>query len=92
MPPARVRYHHNILKQECIPIGCVPPTVVPTIRCTVLRGKALSKGLYPGEGFSVTEIYTPSPVERQTPVNTLPFRNFPQSSLCVLFTSIPLTQ
>ena len=51
----------KLTKQECIPVGCVPPAAVVAItragKGTAWTVKSLSGGLCPS--FSVTETYNP---------------------------------
>ena len=63
-------------KRECIPVGCVPPALYRTgglcpgnlcLGCLWLRG-SLSRG-----SLSRGSLSDPSPVDRQTRVNTLPY-------------------
>ena len=45
-------------KQECIPVGCVPPASVVVGGCLLMT----DGGVCPGEGVSAWEVYTPCPL------------------------------
>ena len=68
------------VKQERIPVGCVPPALVTITRCQheglYLSGCTFSGGMYlPGVEVSTHQAYIPA-VDRQTPVKTLPLWNY----------------
>ena len=61
-------------QQECIPLGCIPPASVATIRNQYLPPHPMT--FLEGERTPPWKKTLSSSVVRQTPVKTLPSRNF----------------
>ena len=69
----------HYLKQECIPVGCVPPALVAVTGCVwgvyaPLSSHFLSSHPLPLHPLSKCMMWY-TPLGRQTPVKTLPSRN-----------------